>query len=79
MTHNYESIWFPGETMPRGILVRIGLSSEAVLRDLWNSFWSLPWVWRRIAVAGAVFVVALTIGFWQFMIPMFGFALVVAA
>ena len=65
--------------------MRICLKSHAqlvhnpsVLRDLWNSFWSLPWVWRRMAMAGIVFVVMLTIFFWQFMLPMFGFAALVA-
>jgi len=46
--------------------------------DLWKWFWSLPYQWRRMVVAGAVFVIGMTIVFWQFMLPILLFALLVA-
>jgi len=65
--------------------VRICLKSHAqlvhnpsVLRDLWNSFWALPRVWRRMTLAGIVFALYLTIFAWRVMIPLFGFAALVA-
>lgn len=52
---------------------------KTVIMDLWDSFWSMDWFWRHVAVACTVFVICLTVVFWRAMVPMILLATGVAA
>jgi hypothetical protein len=51
--------------------------SASSVQNLWNSFWSLSHLQQRFVVAGAVFVTAMTVVFWRFMVPIIGLAIAV--